>query len=391
MAGIPSDTSTLTTAEIDAVLRATAAPSMLKKDPSKRVAFVGNVATPTLNAFMQMGKVNGVPLRGAFRAFLSTPRNGAFQPVSGRDILNYESIETLEDVDYRYGEGHMGDEWVHQQIELATGMAIDRQATVNGSLDISKKGWWKRGGEALGKMVDLAKTKHDAFQLDMRQQLNKYFWRANTSTAKLWVGLDSLISTSSNTTGPVGNRDRASSPYLRHRLFTGVAADDLELAVSQIMRDCAKNLQDGTSLNYSCCGYDVYDILLTKLMLGDSAISKTFDRNWAEDKAQEMAGKIKIGIPQNAIYVRGIGIVTPEPVFEELQKEDLATPDWNKRWYFFNMDHIAFKWSAEKDPDKTIVHPSPSYQKVTRMEKNVGACLAASRLDVHGAIVISGS
>src|SRR6056297_1549370 len=100
MAGIPSDTSTLTTAEIDAVLRATAAPSMLKKDPSKRVAFVGNVATPTLNAFMQMGKVNGVPLRGAFRAFLSTPRNGAFQPVSGRDILNYESLDALivEDV-----------------------------------------------------------------------------------------------------------------------------------------------------------------------------------------------------------------------------------------------------------------------------------------------------
>jgi hypothetical protein len=107
---IQADTSTLTTAEIDAVLRATCAPSMLKKDPSKRVAYVGNVATPTLNAFMKKGKVNGVPLQGTFRAFLSTPRNGSFQPVSGRDIHNFQSIETLEDVDYRYGEAHMGDE-----------------------------------------------------------------------------------------------------------------------------------------------------------------------------------------------------------------------------------------------------------------------------------------
>lgn len=382
------DRSSITTSEVDAMLTATASSRLI--NGKNKVAHLGNVKTPTLNMMRAAGKANATPVRGAYKAHMAAPRGGRLQSVSGRDIHTFQSKDTLFDISYSVGRVHLGDEWVHQQLEEA-GIQIDYSQAYE-TVDVSKAGWWTKGSDAFEVLVNLANVKLDALELNYVQELNKAFWRSNIGDPKLWAGIDGLLTRSSNTTGPVGDKQRT-NPLLRHQLKSSVNAVDLENALSQLRRACNKRTNDGTMVNFNVCGENVYDIVVSKLFSGSAAVStprlqRTYDQ--ARSEAQAMSQKLGVGFPDDAIYVTGVGLLMIEPAFEDLDKEDAPAVLWQNSLCMWNLDHITFKPTKGKDGAKRI-HATPYNQLVTRISCYGEYALVADKLDCHGALTISGS
>jgi hypothetical protein len=389
MATVGSDTSTLSVAELEAAILSTSSERLAKG--RDQVAYVGNVATPTLNQMTKHGGVDAVPVRGGYRVHLAGPSNQEAQPVSGRDIHQFVSVDTLMEINYKVGAFHMGIEIPLQELELA-GIYVDMKKAYKGELDPSKRGFWRQTGksaELFERIVNLMEVKLRVFEEDFRTQLNKKMWLANASQAKLWQGLSGIIDPTVTTSGKIGDANRAASVYLRHHLETAVAVANLETKISQLRRKCNKRCRDGSRVDTIVCGENVYDIIFQKLVTGTSSLTKVFDRTMAADKAQAIAGKLAIGYPDDAIYVEGVGTIMIEPVFEDLEDETAAT--WDDYLFMYNSKHLAFKLTLGRDGNTTTVHPVPHNQRVLRLGKYVEAAAVASRADVHAALVISGS
>lgn len=384
---MPSDRSSLTTSEVDAMLTATATSRML--NGKNKVIHLGNVKTPTLNMMRKNGKATSTPVRGAYKCHLAGQRGGKLQSISGRDIYTFESKDTLFDIEYSVGRVHLGDEWVHQQLEEA-GIEIDYTEATQTKVDITKPGWWTAGSDSFEVLQNLAEQKLDALDLNYVQELNKAFWRSNITDPKLWPGMDSLLSRSSNTSGPVGNRFRT-DPLLRHYLKTAVNTANIELELQAARRAANKRTNDGTSLNFAVCGETAYDAIVERLFSGSSTVtSPRLTRNIenARSEAQAMSQKLGVAFPDDAIYIAGVGLLMIEPVFEDLDKEDAPAQLWQKTIMMWNLDHIAFKPTKKKDGNRRI-HATPYNQSVTRISTFGEYALVADKLDCHACLVIA--
>lgn len=380
------DRSSVTTSEVDAMLVATASSRLL--NGKNKVAHLGNVKTPTLNAMRGMSKSNATPVRGAYKCHLASQRGQRMQAVSGRDIHTFKSVDTLFDIEFGVGRVHLGDEWVHQQLEEA-GVDIDYGGAYQ-TIDVSKAGWWTKGSDAFEVLVDLADQKLQALELNYVQELNKLLWRSNISDPKLWPGMDALISVSSNTTGPVGNRSRT-NPLLRHQLKAIAAAGDIEKDLDTLRRACNKRIHDGTSVNMIVCGETFYDGVKERMFSGSAAVtSPRLTRNYdnARSEAQAMAQKIGIGLPDDSIYLAGVGLLMIEPCFEDLDREDAPSIPWQKRAFLTNTDHLQFKPTKKKDGAKKV-HATPYNQHVTRISCYGEYALVEDWIDCHGAAYLN--
>lgn len=376
------DRSTLTTSEVDAMLVATSTSRLM--NGKNKVNHLGNVATPTLNMMRSKGKSNTTPVRGAYKCHMAGQRGGKLQSVSGRDIHTFESRDTLFDLEYSVGRVHLGDEWIHQQLEEA-GIDIDYTEAVQTRVDVTKPGWWTKGADSYETLLNLAEQKLDALDLNYVQELNKAFWRSNISDPKMWPGIDSMLSRSSNTSGPVGNKNR-SDPLLRHQLSDSVNAADIELKLQQLRRACNKRTGDGTKVNFAVCGETMYDAIVERLFSGSNTVtSPRITRNIdnAKSEAQAMSQKMGVAFPDDAIYITGVGLLMIEPIFEDLDKEDAPAKLWQKTLMMWNMDHIAFKPTKKKDGSRRI-HATPYNQNVTRISTYGEYAQVADKLDCHG-------
>lgn len=378
---MPVDRSSVTTAEVDAMLTATATSRLL--NGKSKVINLGNVKTPTLNMMRARGGAKATPVRGAYKCHLASQRGQKLQGVSGRDIHTFKSIDTLFDIEYHCGRVHLGDEWVHQQLSEA-GVDIDYGQAYQ-SLDVSKAGWWSKGAEAFEVLVNLAEQKLDALDLNFVQELNKDFWRSNVADAKKWPGIDAALPVTSNTSGSIGNRSRTNT-LLRHQLSASIATTDIELKLNQLRRAANKRTHDGSSVSFTVCGEAFYDAVVERMFSGSAAVtSPRMVRNIevARSDAQNMAAKFGIGFPDDAIYIAGVGLLMIEPVFEELDKEDAPAITWAKRCYMWNLDHIAFKPTKGRDGAKRV-HPTPYNQLVTRISCYGEYSLVLDKVDCHG-------
>lgn len=376
-----SDRSSITTAEIDAMLTATSSSRLV--NGKNKVINLGNVNTPTLNAFRSMGGAKSTPVRGAYKCHLASQRGKKLQGISGRDIHRFDSVDTLFDIEFGVGRVHLGDEWVHQQLSEA-GIDIDR-VTQEAPIDVNKGGWWTKGSDSFEVLVNLANQKLDALDLNYTQELNKDFWRSNVGDAKKWPGIDACLPVTSNTSGSIGNRSRTNK-LLRHQLITSQAHLDLESGLSDQRRACNKRTQDGTKVNMMVCGETVYKVVVERMFSGSTAITAPrFTRNIeaARSEAQAMGQKFGIGFPDDAIYMTGVGLIMIEPVFEDLDIEDAPAVPWQKRWFTLNTDHLAFKPTKNKDGHKRV-HATPYNQDVTRISAYGEYALVLDKIDCHG-------
>jgi hypothetical protein len=381
-----ADRSTLSGAEIGAILTATSEERRYKG--RNRVTKVGVDDTPTLDLLRSRKGFMATPIRGGYKATLSGLRGKKLTTISGRDILTFDSVDTLFDVTFSTGMVHLGDEWVHQQLREA-GITIDYKSTKVDLPSIADSTW-----EVL---INLAEVKSEAFEDNFRLELAKMVYRSNVADPKAFQGIDAIINRSTNSTGTVGNKNR-SNAYLRHQLSTGIASADIELELSRLARACRKRNGERTGAGktrLNVCGEAIYDAIVTRMFSGSTGVTRanvTTTRNLEQAKsaAQAAGQKMGIGFPDNAIEVAGLGIVMIEPLFEKLDLEDQPSVLWQRSFLTIDPDHLQLL--ATKGLDGVMrVHPMPSNQLVTRASMLGEYSVVADKFDCHGALIWSGS
>lgn len=370
-----TDRTSLTSGEIAQILTVTA--SERRVDGRSRVLALDRQATPTLNMMRKAKGSKARAIQGGFKTTVKSERPGTLQFYSGRDILTYDSFETMFDLSFSLGYAHMGDEWVHQILKEA---GVDIMAgTENTSLPKIATSTWEV-------VINLAEEKSEDLENNFHQALNLAFWRSNSSDAKAFTGVDGLFPVTSSSTGTIGGKSR-SEPLLRHQLSTSLTIDNIELKLSQAVRACNKsNGMDNSRVGYAACGEQFYD-KLKDLYLGTSTRSGKIDRTWMAEQVARMAEKIGVGIPDDTMWIPGVGLLVLEPCFERLDTLDAPATAWSKRCYLFNLDHIAFKADPNND-GKLVVYPNQYNQLVTRVSVQGDYTFTVDKPNAFGVLAI---
>ena len=354
------DRSTLTVSEVEEISLAVISEEYHNKGGAIRL---DNIETPTLNMTMK-SSASAFPAKGGYKVIVKDNRKGALQTWSGRDLLTFDSYNTIFELQYGMARVHMGDEWISQQLEEA-GIAVEYD-TSNGKLPGGRmtSATWEVA-------VNLAKSKVEDLRENWQRRLAHLQWTDNSSDTKAPDGIDNLLPIA-NTTGSIGGKSRT-NPLLQHHVRAISGLDTLELDLMQVRRAANKRNGDGSRTDFVVCGETIYD-KMADLWLGTSTRAGKFDRNLAAAQAQEMAAKWGIGIPDDAFAIPGVGIIMIEPLFEDLDQENpgLSVP-FQKRMYGMNRKHIAFKAPKGKD-GKTTVHPMPYNQRIHRVSTHGEYC-----------------
>lgn len=371
------DRSTLTPAEISQILVSTVSERYaLGKNT---VTALDRLDTPTQNMFRsKLARGRATPVQGGYKVIVKEERRGRFQAWSGRDLLTFDSFETMFDLVYSIGRVHLGEELVLQQLEEA-GIRLDYD-TSNGQSPNNKvsAGLWEV-------VVNLLSEKIEDYENNYRQELEKHIWRANTGDPKMFTGIDGLLPVTSNSTGTIGGKSR-SNPVLRHHLSTGVAVADLELLIMQLARAANKrNGGDGSKVDLLFAGEDVYDGLVDHLFTGANA---KYERQISVEAAAAWGQKMGVGMPTDALMVPNIGVLMVVPVFEQLDAEDAPNVPWQKRLYGINSKHVAFKPTSGMD-GKLIPHPVPYNQRIMRISDHGEYAFCIDKPNSHFVIAIA--
>lgn len=348
-----TDRSSLSASEIGQILVATA--STKRMQGRTRVLAQDRQSTPTLNMFRALKGAKSRPVQGGFKTTVKSERGGQLQFYSGRDKLTFDSYETMFDLEFFMGSCHMGDEWIHQLFKEA-GIPVVPENT--GKLPALKDETWEI-------VLNMAEEKMEDLENNYVQALNKAFWRSNASDPKAFTGMDGLLPIASNSTGTIGSKSR-SNPILRHQLLTGLTIDTIELGLSQLVRAAnKKNGMDDSRVSYAVAGEAFYD-KIKDLFLGTSTRSGKVTRFWMDDAIAKMTKRLGVGMPDETLYIPGLGALCLETVFEDLDALDAPAIAWSKRCYGFNMEHIGFR--SDKTLDGFLrVNPTPDDQMVTRI------------------------
>lgn len=371
------DRSSITTAEIGQILIATQSEKYVNGRMGPVIA-LDRQSTPGLNMFRsKLSKGRAMPVQGGYKLIVKGERGKKLQAYSGRDLLNFQSSETMFELIYGTGAVHLGDEWVLQQLKEA-GVSIE---------------WNTSNGKAPGQVAsstfevvaNLAKEKLEDFENNYIQELNKAVWLANALDPKMFTGIDGHLPVTSNSAGTIGRKSR-SNPLLRHHLRTGVAVANLEQEIQQVVRAANKrNAGVNSRINMAICGEAFYDAITEHLFTGANA---RYDRNIAVDQAAKWSQRLGIGIPPDALMIPNVGVLMVEPIFEQLDIDNAPQSPWQKRLYLLNSSHITFK-PTPNDDGKLTTHPSPYNQKVLRMSMTGEYAFCIDKPNSHAVMTLA--
>jgi hypothetical protein len=349
---MPVDNTSLTQEEIDFLAQATL---------SRRVANRGDV-TPldrvesgTLKFLLSRAKNFGPPVQGGFRFYVKGNRNQKIQWWQGADILTFENQQTLSDMVFDVGKGHMGYELIYDTIER-NGIRIDYNKGI-------REGQSEKS--VLERVVNIIEQTMDDIEYAQMNDLRKRMMTANTDEPRCFTGRDGLIDPTTNTTGSIGRRPR-SNRLFQHQLYTNINKDTMPAAVYKLIR-AANRRAGGTQIDWISAGDDAYNVLVDYFSGTSSGSSipniAKIDMARSRDNALKKGEKYNVALPQNCFEYEGILIVN-DPVYELLDQDyPSATPKYGKRMDFWNTSHFGI---IPVLSDMTVPHAMPYNQRLMR-------------------------
>lgn len=352
---MPVDSTALTQEEIDFLAQATL---------SRRIANGGDVQpldrieSGTLKFLLKKAKDQGPPVQGGYRFYVKGNRGQKIQWWQGADILTFESKQTLNDLRFDVGKGHMGYELLYDLIER-NGIRVDYNRGI-------REG--KSDRKVLEKVVNIIDQTIEDVQYNWMQELRKHIFKSNVDQPRCFTGIDGLFPATSNSTGTIGTRPR-SNPLFRHTLTTSVSVDTMMKSFFTQVRAQHRRSQ-GSKIDWIACGDTFYNTLVDLFTAAAGAggmtgtVAGKFDYRAAQEYAMKKGEKYGVSLPQDCFAYEDIVIVN-DPVFEELDIENpTASPAWGKRAYFLNTSHMGIISVVN---EMVVPHPMPYNQRLERV------------------------
>lgn len=341
------DNTSLTQEEIDFLAQATLSRRIANRGD---VTALDRVESGTLKYALGRAKNFGPPVQGGFRFYVKGNRNQKIQWWQGADLLTFDNQQTLSDMRFDVGKGHLGYELIYDTIER-NGIRVDYNKGIReGQSDKS----------VLERVVNIIEQTMDDVEYAWMNDLRKRFMTDNYDEARCFTGRAGLIDATTNTTGTIGGRSRSNRMF-QHQLITGVTVDTLPTAFFKMIR-AANRRAGGTKVDYVSCGDTVYNTLVD-LFVGTSTVSGKFDYRAAREFAQKKGEKFNISMPQDCFAYEDTLIVN-DPVYELLDIDYPTAPTpWAKRLDMWNFSHFGI---IPVISEMNVPHPMPYNQRLTR-------------------------
>jgi hypothetical protein len=348
---MPIDNLSLTQEEIDFLAQATLSRRIANRGD---VTALDRVESGTMKYALQRAKNFGPPVQGGFRFYVKGNRNQQIQWWQGADILTFDNQQTLSDMVFDVGKGHMGWELIYDTVER-NGIRVDYRRGL-------RKGEGDRS--VLERVQNIVEQTMGDVEYAWMNDLRLRFMTANLDQPKCFVGRDGLIDPTTNTTGSIGRRPRSNSLF-RHQLATGVTKTNFMLAMFKIIRQ-ANRRAGGTKIDYISCGDEVYNMLVD-LFSGTDTVAGKFDYRSARDLAMKRGEKMNVALPQDCFAYEDMFIVN-DPVYELLdQRYPTAAVPYAKRMDLWNFSHFGI---LPVITEMDVPHPMPDNQRLSRTSRH---------------------
>lgn len=285
-----------------------------------------------------------------------------------RDVLAFSEAPIELETQFPWSNVHMGQEFVHDDIEAQTGMIIVPNAA---------------RGQRIGKadsesqalvIVDywMAKLEAQDDKFDIAMDLT--LLSDNSANPKLPQGLDACMpipaASGLVTTGTLGGKTRAGNPVLQHYAEVG-----LTYGVGGTLR--AGMTRARRQANLSLRGMDMGQGGVDFVMMGAGAIDRYVSFCTANNiqfltQLGDKSRTADIGFPDTGITFEGLPVVH-NPTFEVLDALLAPASPWTRRVYMLNSKTWQMSYAPGKK--KLLSFPlDPSDVRVTRVSldsKNV--------------------
>ncbi len=236
-----------------------------------------------------------------------------------------------------------------------------------------KRGEYKLEQNEKVQLVNLMNEQMESLKLGFMEKLNVALLQDGTASADAVVGLDAIVSTAP-ATGIVGGIDRASATYWRNYAKTaisvatkGTLSDEMETA----WRACIRN---GGAPDFILAGTDFIDAYRKEI---------TFTQNTDAGKPKRADVGVGTGV-STGLYFKGVEILW-DPNFAALDALEIPVVPWEKRCYFLNTKHVAYR-----DDDMDIVIPERPHNILAMYAMvNLRMVLSTNRANSHAVLAIA--
>lgn len=278
-----------------------------------------------------------------------------------RDVLAFSEAPIELETQFPWSNVHLGQEFVHDDIEMQTGIVIVPNAARGqriGKVDSESQAlvlvdYWSAKLEAQDDKFDIA--------------LDITLLSDNSANPKLPQGLDAYMpipaASGLVTTGTIGGKTRAGNPVLQHYAEVGLtygAGGTLGAGLTRARRQA----------NLSLRGMDMGQGGVDFIMMGAGAIDRYVsfakaNNIYYQTTLGDKSRTVDIGFPDTGLTFEGLPIVH-NPTFETLDALLAPASPWTRRAYMLNSKTWQMSYAPGKK--KLLSFPAdPSDLRVTRV------------------------
>jgi hypothetical protein len=300
-----------------------------------------------------------------------------------RDVLAFSEGPIELETAFPWSSVHMGQEFVHEDIETACGITIvPNQARSNriGKVDSESQAqvlvdYWMAKLEAQDDKFDIA--------------LDFTLLADNSANPKLPQGLDAYLTIPATsglvTTGTLGTKLRSSSAVLQHYAEVGLtygSGGTLRAGLTRARRQGNLNLRGMEmgqgGIDFIMAGAGAIDRYVAFATTNNIQFTTTLaDKNRLAD----------IGLPDTGISFEGIPIIH-NPTFENLDAALAPASPWTRRMYMLN----SKTWQMSYAPSKKKVMSFPqdaSDVRITRVSLDSKLVLIPKAINANAVITLA--
>lgn len=355
----------ITTAEVAYLAAGVLAPTIRDKGEVKLLEQFDTVFLNMARAKASGGRNSTEQLGGGgIRYYVDPPRNQRIEWWDGTQKLTFQGDVGTIPLDFYLGKGHLGD-MVPLELLERFGFKLRYDETIREGAVPAK------AAEVVVNYIKAnAKKKLVAWNLDLAIRM----MTSNTDAAKCFLGFMDLFPNTTNSTGTIGGKSRAGNPLLRHQLMTGVTADTVEVAFTQMERVISDaSAMDGTKTGLIIMGDNFFD-MVHDLYKGTTTRAGKYNIQVMYDQAAKMSQQFKLGLPSDAFVGPGGAVCTRDPVWRQIDQRVNLTKALGDSCLWTNFEH--FEMVSEKDMED-VKHPIP-YDQVVAFQSLFGSYLLGS-------------
>lgn len=359
----------ITTEELNAVIEASRGLKIFGDGDPKPLDRIGFASFDMAMANAPKGELQSI--QGGFQFEVKGNRNQRHRWIHGAKKLGFQFHATPFNFKFYVGKGQFGNMTLIDYLERA-GIKVRYGTEL------------REGGVPSDKqqvIFNVLKVEKDDIEYAAKLDLARRYWTANTDEPDCFYGVETLLPSTSNSSGDQGGVPR-SNPLARHQLITGVTGDNVNTAFAQMER----YITDAGGVTKAMFAGDEWFDLLMNLYQGTTTQNGKYQIQVGYDQAREYASKFRVSLPHDAFVGPNGELIMREPLFRKMDTWENPAVPYAKRLYWF--DYSSFYLIPEKH-NEYVNHGMPYDQLVNYSSIFNSMCLATDNPGSQGLMIKS--